>query len=212
MDFNDFITRTDEFMAANLVVLNFQPDPNRPTGPKMDGVHPMTLVASGQCQDAHGGAIDKWRIERPDAYNGGPNGPTVFQAYWCSYSPDELHLQVVESAADLMFTPRMDGCSFGVGAATPSGARFVGHANVSRASADQVGFDAQQDAQNTQLTRAIGHLDGGIDASTYSPLGSGQSGVTYGVRDTDSGAWSFHTLVYSGNGVNARHLGIQDIA
>ncbi|MBX7132680.1 MAG: hypothetical protein K1X67_08405 [Fimbriimonadaceae bacterium] len=51
-------------------------------------------------------------------------------AYWCPYFQDSYHAITVDSAADFMFTPNMDGCSFGVGSDTPSGARRVAHINL----------------------------------------------------------------------------------
>lgn len=117
-------------------------------------------------------------------------------AYWCPYDPGQLHAIVVDNAADFMFTTNMDGCSFGVGHATPTGSRRVAHVNLWGATADSRG------AQNMML--AVGGYDRLlINPNDYmqTPLAptavNGEIKVTtFGIRNTASGHWSFWSQQY----------------
>lgn len=55
---------------------------------------------------------------------------TLFTAYWCGYKPDSLQPLVCGKYHRLMFTARMDGCTFGIAGAAPNGSRLVCHKNV----------------------------------------------------------------------------------
>jgi hypothetical protein len=57
-------------------------------------------------------------------------GTELFQAYWCPYEDNKMHSITVAAGANLMFTAPMDGCTFGVGSAAPTGERRVAHINL----------------------------------------------------------------------------------
>jgi hypothetical protein len=78
-------------------------------------------------------------------------------AYRCHYSSDSTFSLTLESGGDLylMVTPAMNGCSFGVGSPTNSGARTVAHSNVSRTANTSQCTQRRGIAQATNLTVAI---------------------------------------------------------
>lgn len=131
-------------------------------------------------------------LDKSDNWN---TGLPSFEAFFCPYNDDALHLLVVDAAANLMFTPTMNGCSFGVGSATTEGPRLVGHVNVSRTIASQLGADAQELSQANQLHAAV-HGARVLGSSQYTPFGSGQSGTTFGVRNQLTNKWKFYRQVW----------------
>jgi len=99
----------------------------------------------------------------------------------------------------MMFTTAMDGCSFGIGSATPSGARMVYHSNL--ASMGSASAPTQQgDAQNTTLSlvlgSTLGHIFGPNDYRS-SDGGGLQRSTTVGLRALNTGQWHFFSQVYS---------------
>lgn len=148
MDFNDFLTRTVDFMRNNIVVVS---TPRDRVIPHSDVYH-MALTRS-QSQ----GDKPVWTIGYEDKYYTGSKAPDsygIFNAYWLPYNDDNMFSILLEDDADLMFTARMDGCSFGAGSETPSHARLVSHVNVSRKSSTDEGFATQQRQQRALLEDA----------------------------------------------------------
>lgn len=135
---------------------------------------------------------DQYLIERADSYNTDLEGLDV---YFCYYAPDETHMMVVDDQADLMLTPTMNGCSFGVGSPASNGARLVGHANVSRNANTQQGAALQASSQDRLLRSAMNDVLL-MSPDQYAPFGSGASGTTIGVRNAGSGRWSFYTQTW----------------
>jgi hypothetical protein len=117
-------------------------------------------------------------------------------AYWCPYDDDAMHSIVVDGAANFMFTSNMDGCSFGVGSQTPTGARRVAHVNLRSQG------PSSHAAQRGTLT--VGGLDRHMvdpDAYMSSPLQPtaiyGEiKATTIGIRNRATGHWSFYYQHY----------------
>lgn len=129
-------------------------------------------------------AIAAWTT--PGALN-----TTYLPVYFCPYGDDEMHSIVVDQAADFMFTTNMDGCSFGVGSATPTGARRVAHVNLrSQAHAHA----AQRGTLHLgALTDAIVDPERYMKSSHVPTANYGEiKATTIGVRNTGNGQWRFY--------------------
>lgn len=133
-------------------------------------------------------------------------------AYWCQYSEDKTYSVVVGSAANLMFTADMNGCSLGVGSRTTNGERLVTHANCQTIGELITGFAdipgaasqlavtrmMQQFFQQLSLQQAQGS-DPGL-ATVDPPLYRHDSSVpdqrlsstTFGIRDAATNTWAFY--------------------
>jgi len=204
---DDFVNHTQQFMADNIVLPPARASQSDSIH-QQSGVYTMRLIKSARqgTKVSNGSVCDIYRLEKPDAWNGA-NAEGDFVGYFCYYETDEVHLLVVDKDADLMFTPTMNGCSFGVGAANAKGARMVGHANVSRVDSTAHGFNGQVNTQNAQLTSAMPH--GTImDSHAYTPFGTGQSGTTFGIRNSGTGTWGFFTQVWKREGTTYQHYGV----
>jgi hypothetical protein len=94
--------RLIEFFRTNLVAVKF--------GNDEPGVYRMKLEAAG---------TNAYKLLAGDE----------FAAYWCPYKEDRVFAVTLHDEADRMFTPTMNGCSFGVGIPSIDGAVRVAHAN-----------------------------------------------------------------------------------
>ena len=142
----------------------------------------------------------------------GDSGKDSINAYWCPYDNNSVHSVTVHNKADFMFTPRMNGCSFGVSSPSKDGAVRVAHANTQdNKELDQIekamqkldytkGIPpemnrlrflqqvAQQKAQKGQLSTELdGDLAQYLSTSMYQNLEL----TTFGVRNS-SNKWSFY--------------------
>ena len=149
-------------------------------------------------------------------------GSGSFPIYWCHYKADDVHRVTVADAADFMFTPRMNGCSFAVGIPAADGAVTVAHANVRDNPTSEAlkNVDRALGAtplptmeetirlqtlrrqlvmaeQKEKLETTLGgdQFTGYLSSTTYQSAEL----TTFGVRDTGSSAWSFHFQARSGN-------------
>jgi hypothetical protein len=116
---------------------------------------------------------------------GSNNSEGVFEVYWCPYKEDSLMSTTVGNLANIMFTAPMNGCSFGVGAATADGSRYVAHSNMK----SQRNAWSKQDA----ILRGSRLGDRLISPAMY--MGGHDDPVhviTFGVRDPASRQWSFY--------------------
>jgi hypothetical protein len=64
--------------------------------------------------------------------------PRGIPAYWLAYEADKSKRAVLGDAEGFMFTANMDGCSFGYGSETGTGAVLVGHANAASTGVETV--------------------------------------------------------------------------
>jgi len=117
-------------------------------------------------------------------------------AYWCPYEDDAMHSIVVNNQANFMFTSNMDGCSFGVGApAVGTGACRVAHINLRSQANSHVAQDA---------SLMVGGLDQHMvkpdrymtSSKTPTAINGEIKATTIGIRNTATGAWSFHYQQY----------------
>lgn len=158
-----------------------------------------------------------------------PYGPTrdeYLSAYWCPYRANHQLGAMLEQDATYMFTAVMDGCSFGIGSATPDGSRAVFHANSATVGDQARGTDPTKQkkvqkglkAQTKHQAKVLSHMHiaGGnvIDPSFYGG-GLEQTGgaytvkfksTTFGLR-TNTG-WTFYTLKYRRAGRSIEHHGL----
>lgn len=125
------------------------------------------------------------------------------EAYWCSYADNAQHSVFVDQAANFMFTVEMDGCTFGVGSATPTGGRRVAHINMR----------SQNNSHEKQSTVLTGQ---GLNQHTVVPdkymksshvpnavIGEIKA-TTLGIRNSANGGWNFYyqqiRLINNNNG------------
>jgi hypothetical protein len=96
-------------------------------------------------------ARDRWGKQRPvwqildDSLP--QKNSTAFTAYWCPYNNNTLGYTILGTDADYMFTATMDGCTFGIGTISETGACIVGHANAQHLQTedgDTSGMEANQ--------------------------------------------------------------------
>ncbi len=133
--------------------------------------------------------IDMYSVEQVSKWNA---GLPKLKIYYCHYETDAIHTIIVDDEANLMLTPTMDGCSFGVGSATRSGARLVGHVNVTRNKGGEAGSLEAIKQQDDMIKEAMPNaalMSGG----EYRPFGNPDAGTTIGVRNTANGQWRFYT-------------------
>lgn len=96
------------------------------------------LAATGYAaQTPSGAAVAAQIVAMPGTY-GPPGSPHHIQdltVQWCGYAQDHTFYSVLPGSGgpDIMLTPTMDGCSFGIGHSAPDGTCIVTHANKASA-------------------------------------------------------------------------------
>ena len=153
--------------------------------------HHMTVAAGWGIQPyvakkADGTVIDVMSIVNKPCVP----GPATFQAYWCPFQGNDCKLAWLGGAASYMFTAKMDGCTFAIGSAAPSGERMVAHANLG---GDGGGLMDQIKGkiafQNDTGMRYLGPA-----AYRYSHDTGGTEATTFGIR-LATGQWKFFSQV-----------------
>jgi hypothetical protein len=169
---------------ANVVMSTYDPSQN------FGAVYPMK-VAQGWgvnpyvAKDAAGTVIDVMSIANMPA-----GGAATFPAYWCPYKSNDCKLAWLDSAADYMFTAKMDGCTFCAGSEAPSGARMVAHANLGGKGAEQLDLVKQQIAfANDPSIKYLGPA-----SYRYSLPTGGTEATTFGIR-LATGKWKFFSQI-----------------
>lgn len=84
----------------------------------------FVLQADGQGRTYDGNTCGKYKM----VLGAGAN---AISAYWCPYADDEVNALTLTGESHLMFTAKMNGCSFGIGIPAGDGAVRVAHANIS---------------------------------------------------------------------------------
>lgn len=120
--------------------------------------------------------------------------------YWCGYAHNSTQFTVLDSKAQWMLTPTMDGCSFGVGHPSKDGV-IVAHANMESAQKKMGEHKGMQTAQTKQLKDFFKRV-GGRSPKIMSPIdyrmakdegmpkkAAIASATTFGVRFVDG--WKF---------------------
>jgi hypothetical protein len=172
----EFLADPKQFMTTNIVLPSMSSPRNKVEPSTPSGIFQFSFVKSDKSDNL-------FRIENLDNYN---QDKPRFMAYYCHYSPDKMFSMTLGDEMNLMLTPAMNGCSFGVGSDTQSGARLVAHANVSRTEYSSQGIREQGATQAQQIGETI------PGASIIGPadyVGENVFGTTVGVRR--GGHWSF---------------------
>jgi len=115
----------------------------------------------------------------------GRGGTGMVEVYWCPYKDNTLCNTTVGNAANLMFTAGMNGCTFGIGSATPDGTRRVAHINLK----------TQQNMREKQrfMMGQLKYDDGLVDPDIYMLEGNDPVIVTVvGVRNPKTSQWAFY--------------------
>lgn len=132
-----------------------------------------------------------------------PGDAASFHAYICPYKDNRFKAKFLDSAADVMFTGDMDGCSFGVGMANAQGGVRVGHVNAKdSATGDQFHPNYTQQRADQANRLATENLTRGmVDPDRYrdgAPAGGEFKAVTIGLRINR--AWRFYYQHHSTDG------------
>jgi hypothetical protein len=209
MSLETFLATPRTFLNGNIVLPPArakQELKSHPQRNQVSGVFEFAFIPSEQSGTIlSNGLCPVFRVEAADAYN---TKHPRFRAYFCFFEDGELHMLVVDSSASLMFTPTMNGCSFGVGSATESGARIVGHANVLRTSSTPQGIQQQETEQAKALNAAFSNPS--IIGSSQYITGEGVCGTTLGIRTGKN--WSFCTQSWKRSGPNYTLHAVTDFA
>jgi hypothetical protein len=188
------IQNADSFINDNLIIVA-----GGHSSESKDPI-PMRLVSMGRVAKIEGGEANLFNLYcGKEKVEQSKQQGEDFEAYWCHYEPGETHYTFLGTAAPLMFTATMNGCSFGIGMPNGSGQVLVGHSNLS---------GANESGQNAQLASAI--KDGTVLTGTFyrgketkgpdpvsgfpSTLQSLNDATTFGVYK--NGEWSFYTMIY----------------
>ena len=118
---------------------------------------------------------------------------SALQAYWCGYKDNSAQFQKVGSAANLMFTHTMTGCTFAVGSATPTGARLVGHFNI------QINQEASESDMHSAAKQIFGSKAKLLEKSKYKAGDNEIRVTTFGFRK--GGQWKFYYQRYRQQGI-----------
>jgi hypothetical protein len=123
--------------------------------------------------------------------------PIPFDAYFCPYRQAETHGTMISGHAKLMFTTQMDGCTLGIGSATPTGDRLVFHANSGGTS--NVAMNNQDRSLRTEFAADGANIEKMWSPTDYrtSRKGTYYKATTFGVRDTTTNTWSFFCQRYT---------------
>jgi hypothetical protein len=193
---SDFYRDPKDFLKENVVringaqiKLNYGENPNQ--------VYRFILQEDGEWRkvvDGTGKTVGAvYRLVRDD------NAVEGINAYFCPYKKGETNWVTLGTAAHYMFTPQMDGCTFGIGN-DAKGAVIAGHANsadVGSKWAEDYGKDAglarQRAAQLNILRYKIktnGHY---IEPEQYM-VDEASRATTFGVLRQDG--WKFYTACF----------------
>ena len=178
-----FLADPKTFMASNVVIPPGPPS-NQTIKGTGSGIFQFAFDKSGVVASKGGGTCPIYRIDKPDAYN---TSKPRFMAYYCHYDSDHTFDLVVDDKMNLMLTPKMDGCSFGVGSETDTGARLVVHSNVSRTASSREGIVKQGTDQAQKINEIITDPTKIFGPGDY--LDDNIKGTTVGFRA--GGHWSF---------------------
>jgi hypothetical protein len=126
--------------------------------------------------------------------------------FWCGYAQDSLHYSILsgQGGPDVMLTPTMDGCTFGIGHSARDGSCLVTHANnaAQQAGPNDMGTmpQAQRQATKSMFKLAGKKLKYSLQPDDYRWADEGQgmrtiaSSSTFGVRA--NAHWRFYRHRY----------------
>ena len=105
----------ESFLKNNLLLIQYQA---YESGYRNPGVKRFLLNKEDDftCMRKGTGIISQFKEKTVDVWSiksTTPQNANGWDCYWLPYDQDFKHVVVLESDADVMFTPAMDGCSFG---------------------------------------------------------------------------------------------------
>jgi hypothetical protein len=169
----------------NIVMVQYDPSQN------FGRVYPMRVDAGWgfvpyTARKSDGTLIDVMSIKNV------PSAATVanFTAIWCPYQSNDCKMAWLDNSADYMFTAKMDGCTFALGSAAPSGGRMVAHANLGGQGQDQLSLIKQQIA----FRRDAGMKYLGPGSYRFADSTGGTEATTFGIR-LATGEWKFYSQI-----------------
>jgi hypothetical protein len=169
----------------NIVMVQYDPSQN------FGRVYPMRVDAGWgfvpyTAKKSDGTIIDVLSIKNV------PSAATVanFNAFWCPYQSNDCKMAWLDNGADYMFTAKMDGCTFALGSAAPSGGRMVAHANLGGQGQDQLSLIKSQIAFN----RDTGMKYMGPGSYRFADTTGGTEATTFGLR-LATGEWKFYSQI-----------------
>lgn len=152
----DLVANPDSFLKNNLIFCMYQAyQPNY----RIAGLKSFTLDNDEMvCTRKGTGVISQFKTKNVAVWslrNDQGNGPGSWSAYWLPYDRDFKHLVVLEDDADVMFTPTMDGCSFGF-SDHGNGTYSASHGNLQTAEGriDEAGLRQGMRLHGTTLHKA----------------------------------------------------------
>ena len=177
------------FFTNHIVAVVYSQSQNNP------GVHNMGLVdgwTTGGLNIGYTGRTDTGANMPVVSVANEPGFGDTFPSYWCPYQANQAPHAYLRNAAPYMFTAKMDGCSFGIGGASPNGSVRVSHCNVAGKGKEQLTM-----LENFFSTRTRG-LRTTFGRSSYRfPVGNTAStmATTFGIRVGND--WKFYSQVYA---------------
>lgn len=101
------------------------------------GIIPVSaydIAATGwTCTNKHNVALACQVVAKVGTYGaaGTPDHLEDLSIFWCGYQQDSIRYSILSGTGgpDIMLTPTMDGCTFGIGHSAPDGTCLVSHAN-----------------------------------------------------------------------------------
>lgn len=150
-------------------------------------VYPSNLVVARKLGDD----LPAYRIMPASAV--GATGGATFTSYICPYNQSYSFGITIADKADFMVTPQMDGCTFGVGSPTSSGARLVYHANCGGNKALQASR-IQTVLPGAKLWEKDQYMQERLNG--YYGFRQFLKTTLIGVRNNTSGRWNFYSQVY----------------
>jgi hypothetical protein len=207
MPISDFYADPAAFLQTNIVrvsAIGLGPGERKSTPIRVQITQSISATLDGG-----GGAV--YNMGRAAA---GADNTNSLECFFCRYAQNETRFATLTNAATYMFTPQMDGCTFGIGHKA-SGALIVGHSNAAQIGKDweDQGIDKargrQRQSQHTQLQSRMQWNGQFVRPEDYMTdvAGNTDLATTFGVRGP--AGWSFFVARYRKTGWSSfSHQGV----
>lgn len=207
MPLEDFYADPHGFLQANVVrVPALRPRPGRePDDPMRVRITP---AANQTIDNTAGGVFDMSHAPA------GAGDADSIECIFCQYAQGATRYATLTDAVRYMFTPQMDGCTFGVGHAG-NGALIVGHSNAADIGLEWDAYGVavararQRQSQITQLQSQMDWKGSFVTPADYmtDKVGKTDRATTFGVRGPSG--WNFYTARYRKTGsFTIKHRGV----
>jgi hypothetical protein len=207
---DDFMRNPRTFMNANVVLqmVPNEPQPEEYTDLLYKVITVVVCEGKATIDNLPDGKVCWMRLARAEEAG--------LRVYWCPYVQNGTKEAMLANEALYVFTPTMNGCTFGVGSYVGNGIRRVAHVNAGRVGADaeatrgEAGARLLQSTEQARIARdKLGLTASLINPGDYQPDevgGMGMQSTTFGQHDS-GGDWSFYTLKYRKIGSTVYHHG-----